>query len=101
MIENVTSSGNSTSERRNEMARIIHSNERTWSSSTGLRVLMTCAAAIVVVGGCGPGGPGGQPCKLTAVSPAPNLQFDTNPFSGLNRPDSAIAVGPNHIVTAV
>src|SRR5205809_195825 len=70
---------------------------RTWSSSTGLRVLMTCAAAIVI-GACGRTG---LPCIPTAVSPDPNLQFDTNPFSNLNRPDSAIAVGPNHIVTAV
>ena len=48
---------------------------RTWSSSTGLRVLMTCAAAIVI-GACGRTG---LPCIPTAVSPDPNLQFDTNP----------------------
>src|SRR5215831_5225430 len=58
-------------------------------TSTGRLVLMTCAAGLYA---CQP---------QLDVSPDPNLQFSTNPFSGLNRPDSAIAVGPNHIVTAV
>src|SRR5215831_16814710 len=58
-------------------------------TSTGRLVLMTCAAGLYA---CQP---------QLDVSPDPNLQFSTNPFSGLNRPDSAIAVGPNHVVTAV
>jgi hypothetical protein len=52
---------------------------------------MTCAAGLFAVA-CGP---------PFAVSPALSLQFDTDPYSGLNRPDSAIAVGPNHVLTAV
>src|SRR5215831_16554801 len=60
-----------------------------WSTSTGLLVLTTCAAGLVA---CQP---------QLDVSPDPNLQFSTNPFSNLNRPDSAIAVGPHHVVTAV
>jgi hypothetical protein len=36
-----------------------------------------------------------------AVSPGPDLEFDTIPYCNLNRPDSAIAAGPEHVVTAV
>jgi hypothetical protein len=46
--------------------------------------------------------PGATLCPLEAISPSPpDRQFDTNPFSNLNRPDSAIAVGPTAVVTAV
>src|SRR5437660_3752025 len=41
------------------------------------------------------------PLTLMTPSPAPDRQFDTNPDSNLNRPDSAIAAGPNDLVTAV
>jgi hypothetical protein len=57
---------------------------------------MTCAAGLLCVA-C----ESDQECHLGIVSPAPDLQFDTNPFSDLNRPDSAIVVGPAHVVTAV
>src|SRR5581483_5404064 len=54
-------------------------------------VFMACAAGLLLTA-CPPS---------LIVSPSPNLQFATNPYSGLNRPDSAIAVGPNHVVSAV
>lgn len=58
---------------------------------------LTCAVGLAVAGCSGDG-----PCPLQAVSPTPpERQFDTNPFSNLNRPDSAIAVGPTAVVTAV
>lgn len=41
------------------------------------------------------------PSTLMTPSPSPDRQFDTNPDSGLNRPDSAIAAGPSDLVTAV
>jgi hypothetical protein len=41
------------------------------------------------------------PLFLATPSPLPDLQFDTNPSTGLNRPDSAIAAGPSDLVTAV
>ncbi len=44
---------------------------------------------------------GRAPLFLATPSPLPDLQFDTNPFSNLNRPDSAIAAGPSDLVTAV
>ncbi len=44
---------------------------------------------------------GRAPLFLATPSPLPDLQFDTNPSTGLNRPDSAIAAGPSDLVTAV
>jgi len=41
------------------------------------------------------------PFTLMTPSPPPDRQFDTNPDSNLNRPDSAIAAGPTDLVTAV
>ena len=44
-----------------------------------------------------------RPSSMSAmgVTPGPDLQFDTIPYCNLNRPDSAIAAGPAHLVTAV
>src|SRR5207249_1221862 len=42
-----------------------------------------------------------SPSTLMTPSPSPDRQFDTNPDSNLNRPDSAIAAGPSDLVTAV
>jgi hypothetical protein len=60
--------------------------------------VLACAVGLVGAACSGDG----EPCPLEAVAPSPpERQFDTNPFSNLNRPDSAIAVGPTAVVTAV
>ena len=60
-------------------------------------------AAVVARGTRGRGGPVSRDAleSMAGVTPGPDLQFDTIAYCNLNRPDSAIAAGPAHLVTAV